>query len=111
VSERNLNPNFMDELIHCTVHQDEYDRNLTIEQQSFVDSYRDFEFYAGGLQNGKPFDKVAEAKRLIVAYSKYIKDNGGKETNGECAIITQLMEIFGRMDAKDFRELHLEKLL
>ena len=99
--------NFMDELIHLTVHQDHLEF-LPDSIHTFIEQYRDIEFYPNGLKRGKPFDKVKEAKEIIKSYVEKVKES---EDNVECLIVGQLFELFNRMSAKEIRELHLEKLL
>lgn len=101
---------FLDELIHITIHEHDFKR-LAKTKRALLEEYRDLEFYPNGLKNGKKFDKVAEAKRLIKNYKDSIKRHKGVEDNEECMILGQLLELLNRMMATDIRKLKLEKLL
>lgn len=100
----------LDEMIHCSIHEHEF-KQLTKKQQALFEEYRNIEIYQGGLKRGKPFDKVEEVKRLIKEYAKEIKKNKGKESNTECMILGQLLELLNRMMAYEIRKLDLGKLL
>jgi hypothetical protein len=101
---------FLDELIHFTIHEHDY-KQLSKTKKAFVEEYHDLELYPNGLKKGKKFDKVKEAKRLINEYKNAIKKAGGKESNLECMILGQLLELLNRMMAIDMRKLKLEKLI
>jgi hypothetical protein len=107
---KKVEKDFLDELVHFTIHEHEL-KQLPKKVQAFVEQYHDLELYPDGLKRGKKFDKVAEAKRLIKEYVKAIKKNKGKESNEECMILSQLMELINRMMAFQIRELRLDKLL
>lgn len=100
----------LDEMIHCSIHEHEF-KQLTKKQQALFEEYRNIEMYQDGLKRGEPFDKVEEAKRLIKDYNKEIKKNKGKESNTECMIVGQLLELLGRMMAYEIRKLDLGKIL
>lgn len=101
---------FLDELIHFTIHEHEF-KQLSKTKKAFIEDFRDLEFYPNGLKQGKKFDKVEEAKRLIKNYKDSIKRHKGVEDNEECMILGQLLELLNRMMATDIRKLKLEKLL
>ena len=100
----------MDEMIHFTIHEYEYNQ-LSKTKKAFLEDYRDIEFYPEGLKRGEKFDKVEEVKRLIKNYKDCIKRYKGIEDNEECMILGQLLELLNRMMAADIRKLKLEKLL
>lgn len=101
---------FTDELIRFTIHEYDFER-LPKKLKASIEEYRDIELYPGGLKRGKKFDKPTEFKRLIKEYLKEIKKNKGEESNIECMIASQMIELLQRMMAYDIRKLGLEKLL
>lgn len=101
---------FLDEIIRFSIHEHEFNQ-LSKTKKALVEDYRDIEFYKDGLKRGEDFDRVKECKRLIKDYNKVIKKNKGKESNEECMIIGQLLELMNRMMAADIRKLQLEKLV
>jgi hypothetical protein len=101
---------FVDELMHFTIHEEEFDKLPKKIKEAFKE-HQDIEFYPQGKKQGKDFDKVKEVKRLIKEYMKEIKKNKGKESNVECIIIDQLLELLNRMMAHDMRKVGLEKLV
>jgi hypothetical protein len=100
---------FVDDLIHISVHKDEV-KHESKEVQKFIKDNARVEFYPGGLKKGKKFDKVKEFKRLLKELEKVRKKHKGEESNIECIVYDQLMELMGRMMLHDLRKLELEKL-
>jgi hypothetical protein len=101
---------FLDNLVHITINKDDI-ASESKAVQKFIERNSRLEFYCGGLKDGKKFDKVKEFKRILKRLEKIRKDHGGKESNIECLVYDQLMELMSRMSLKDLRRLQLEKLL
>jgi thymidylate synthase len=105
-----MSKDFVDELMHFTIHEDDF-KQLPKKIKEVFEENRDIEFYPQGLKQGKNFDKVKEVKRLIKQYVKEIKKYDGQESNVECIIIDQILELLNRMMAHDMRKVGLEKLI
>lgn len=102
--------NFLDELVHITVHKDEI-KNYPKAIQKFIADNSDMEWYPGGLKKDKPFNKQVELKRLIKELAKVRAKYKGEENNIECLVYDQILELFGRMMLHELRKVKLEKLL
>jgi hypothetical protein len=100
---------FVDEIIHISIHKDEVKHEPKLVQK-FIKDNSDMEFYPGGLKKGKNFDKVKEFKRLLKELVKIRAKHNGEENNIECIVYDQLLELLDRMMLKDLRKLDLEKL-
>jgi hypothetical protein len=101
---------FVDEIVHISIHKDDIKRQPK-RIQKFIDEFRNIEFYESGLRKGKKLNKVAEFKRLIKELKKVRDKNKGEESNVECIVYDQMIELLGRMMLKDLRKLNLDKLL
>ena len=88
------------------IHESEL-KFLTKPVQQFIEDYSSIEFYP----KERNVDKVKEFNRVIKKYLREIKKNKGKESNAECIMITQMIELLQKMMAAQVRELQLEKLL
>lgn len=108
--------NFLDELIHITIHEHEYKR-LPKAVKAFVDENRDLEFYPKSgreeykKRHGKEFNRVEEFKRVVKEYIEEIKNNKGAESNVECMMLDQMVELLKKMMAYEVRQLDLGKLI
>jgi hypothetical protein len=100
---------FLDEIVHISIHKDEIKREPK-RVQKFIEDFSDLEFYPSGLKKGKKFDKVKEFKRLLKELVKVRAKYKGEENNIECIVYDQLLELLDRMMLKDLRRLELEKL-
>jgi hypothetical protein len=103
-------PNFLDEIIHISIHKDEV-KHEPKAVQKFIKDNSDMEFYPGGLKKGKNFDKIKEFKRLLKELGKVRARYKGEENNIECLVYDQILELFGRMMLHELRKVELEKLL
>jgi hypothetical protein len=101
--------NFLDEIIHISIHKDEV-KHEPKRVQKFIKDNSDIEFYPGGLKKGEDFDKIKEFKRLLKELQKVRKQHKGEENNIECIVYDQLLELLDRMMLHDLRKLNLEKL-
>ncbi len=99
--------NILYELKKFTIHEHEFKQLPKSIQKAFLE-YEDLELYSKDRQVKDP---VKECKRLIKNYLKEIKKNKGQESNVECMILSQLVEMLSKMMAYEFRKLGLEKLL
>lgn len=96
----------LDDYKFISIHESEI-KLLKKPIRQFIEEYSSIEFYP----KEKNVDKVKEFKRVIKQYLKEIKKNKGKESNPECIMITQMIELLQKMMAHQVRELQLEKLL
>ena len=96
----------LDDYKFISIHESEI-KLLKKPIRQFIEEYSSIEFYP----KEKNVDKVKEFKRVIKQYLKEIKRNNGKESNPECIMITQMVELLQKMMAYQVRELQLEKLL
>lgn len=101
--------NFLDEIIHISIHKDEV-KHEPKAVQKFIKDNSDMEFYPGGLKKGKNFDKIKEFKRLLKELEKIRAKHNGEENNIECIVYDQLLELLDRMMLHELRKLGLEKL-
>lgn len=100
----------LDQFRYYDIHEDDY-RLLPAKVRNAIDAYENIDFYRAGLKNGKKVNKVKEFKRVVRNYLKVIKKHNGDESNIECILIGQLIELLKRMPAADVRKLKIENLL
>lgn len=100
------NTTHLDEYKFISIHESEV-KLLTKPVRQFIEDYSFVEFYP----KERNVDKVKEFKKLIRKYIKEIKKNKGKESNPECIMISQMVELLQKMMAHQVRKLHLEKLI
>lgn len=96
----------LDDYKFISIHESEI-KLLKKPVRQFIEDYSSIEFYP----KERNVDKVKEFKRVIKQYLKEIKKNKGKESNPECIMISQMIELLQKMMAHQVRELQLEKLL
>ena len=95
---------FMDEIRFFQIHPMDYDK-LSPTTKAQIIAFEDW-WYTGGLKNGEPFDKVAEAKRLTESLVEIRKSPG--QTNHEGMVVDQLIELLRRMDLDELRKLDIK---
>jgi hypothetical protein len=98
--------NFLDEVKEFSIHEDDYAR-LPKSVKKVLDDYETIRFYP----KGKVKDKVKEFKKVLKQYTKEIQKNDGEESNIECIMIDQMLQLMQKMFAHEIRSLKLEKLL
>jgi hypothetical protein len=100
----------LDQFRNYNIHEDDY-RALPAKVRDAFDRFESIEFYTAGLKNGKKVNKIKEFKRVVRAYKKNIDKHPDEDSNIECIMIDQMLELLRRMPAADIRKLGLEKLL
>lgn len=100
------NTSDLDDYKFISIHESEI-KLLKKPVRQFIEEYSSIEFYP----KERNVDKVKEFKKLIKKYLQEIKKNKGKESNPECIMITQMVELLQKMMAHQVRELQLEKLI
>jgi hypothetical protein len=86
---------------------DSYNNQL-LEWLEELDQRRDdykIEFY--GEEGAK--DNIKEFKRLKESLNKEIEKNNGEESNVECIMVDQLVELLSKMKLQEIRELNIFK--
>lgn len=105
-----LDTDFLDEILHFSIHEHDFN-NLTKKEQDFLNFYRDLEFYPKSKKKGKKIDKVVEFKKCVNEYLETITLNDGNDSNEECMIIQKMVELLNKMMVMQVRQLKLEKLI
>lgn len=99
--------NFLYEFKNFRIHEHEFKQLPKKLQKAFLE-HESMEFYP---KTRAPVNPVKELKRLIKEYKNTVMKYDGVETNAECIIIDQILELMGKMYAHEIRQLKLEKLL
>lgn len=99
--------NILYEFKNFRIHEHEFKQLPKKIQKAFLE-HESIEFYPKSKQIKDP---VKELKRLIKEYNKIIKKYKGVETNSECIVIDQMLEVMSKMYAYQIRKLNLSKLL
>ena len=96
----------MDEFKYFSIHKNEFEK-LPVKIQKAFQLHENIEFYPAE----KNINKVEEFKKVVMEYTKHIKKSKGKESNIECLMIDQMIELLQKMMAAEVRQLNLKNIL
>jgi hypothetical protein len=99
------NKPFLDELMHFTIHEHEFNQ-LPIKTQ---EAFKEFEDVGYGWVLVK--DRPAKFRELLRKYIIQVKKHKGKESGQECITLDCMIYLLEHMNAKEIRKLKLHKLL